>query len=263
MATSRPAAQAAFVLHHWAWSETSLILDLLTRESGRVTAVAKGAKRPYSQQRSVLLPFQRIAVSLGRQKADDSSDVFTLRSAEYLGGAPMLPPARLFSGFYLNELMMKLLGKQDAHPRLFDDYADTLCALAQPDDHGAEVVLRAFELRLLQETGVLPELDRSTAAQQPLDPSASYGLSPESGLMVASEADESSMPAVDCLALQAALMANDPTQLRAACVPVLPALKRQLRPLLHYHLGSSHLRTRQAMVEVHRLLDVDTMHAPS
>ena len=257
---TRPAPQAAYVLHRWSWSETSLILDLLTREMGRVTVVAKGAKRPYSQQRSVLLPFQRIAVTLGRQKGDDASDVFTLRGAEYSGGAPMLPPSRLFAGFYLNELMMKLLAKHDAHRQLFDDYADTLSALAQVDDQADEAVLRAFELRLLQETGVLPELDRCTATQLPLNPAGQYGLRAESGLMP-SDDHEGSIPAADCLALQAALQANDAPRLRAACASVLPALKRQLRPLLHYHLGSSHLRTRQAMVEVHRLLDVDTLYA--
>ena len=257
---TRHTSQSAFVLHHWAWSETSLILDLLTRDAGRVTAVAKGAKRPYSQQRSVLLPFQRILVSFGRQKSDDASEVFTLRAAEFAGGAPTLPAARLFSGFYLNELLMKLVAKQDAHPQLFDDYADTLSAMAQADDDGCEAALRAFELRLLRETGVLPELDRHTATQQPLNPAAGYGLRPESGL-VESTVDESSIPAVDCLALHAALLANDMTSLRAACAAALPALKRQLRPLLHYHLGSAHLRTRQAMVEVHRLLDVQPMHA--
>ena len=76
-----PAMLQSFVLHRYDWSESSLILDLFTREQGRVAAVAKGAKRPYSQLRSVLLPFQRIAITLGRAKADEGSDILTLRAA--------------------------------------------------------------------------------------------------------------------------------------------------------------------------------------
>src|SRR5829696_5596903 len=104
-----PSTLSAYVLHRYDWSETSLILDLFTREQGRLAVVAKGAKRPYSQLRSVLLPFQRIHVGLGRvPRADASADepaneVQNLRSAEWAGGAAMLTGAALFSGFYLNE----------------------------------------------------------------------------------------------------------------------------------------------------------------
>lgn len=243
--------QPAYVLHHWDWSETSLILDLFTREQGRVAAVAKGAKRPYSQLRAVLLPFQRIQVLLGKPKADEASDILTLRSAEYGGSAATLPPAQLFSGFYLNELLMKLLARQDSHALLFDAYADTLQALAVAQD---EVPLRAFELMLLRETGVLPELSLATLTQADVQPDQGYALRPEAGLVVA-VANEPSLSGDACLALQAALDANAMHALREACGGVLPALRPQLRSLLHYHLGSPQLRTRAAMLEVRRLLD--------
>ena len=106
MRTSRSAAPlTAYVLHRYDWSESSVILDLLTREQGRLSVAAKGAKRPYSQLRSVLLPFQKIHVTLGRVPksalADThASDVQTLRSAEWAGGAAMLTGTALFSGFY-------------------------------------------------------------------------------------------------------------------------------------------------------------------
>ena len=131
MASSRSAPQAAFVLHQWDWSETSLILDLFTRDQGRLAAVAKGAKRPYSQLRPVLMPFQRLLVLTTRPKADDNADILLLRSAEYAGAGAALPPGRLFPGFYLNELLMKLLARGDPHPALFDAYADALLALHQ------------------------------------------------------------------------------------------------------------------------------------
>ncbi len=246
--------QSAYVLHQWAWSETSVILDLFTREQGRVAAVAKGAKRPYSQLRSVLLPFQRIAVTLGRAKADEGSDILTLRAAEFAGGAPSLPSDRLFSGFYLNELLMKLLARQDAHPRLFDAYAETLLTLATRDSGGDEATLRAFELMLLRETGVLPELHCNTLTQEALRPDRGYALRAEAGLVVAA-ADEPALSAAQCLALQTALDAHHAEALRTATAAALGALKLQLRAMLAYHLGSPPLRTRHAMLEVRRLLD--------
>ena len=132
---ARSTALAAYVLHRYDWSESSLILDLFTREQGRIAVAAKGAKRPFSQLRGVLLPFQRLQVSLGRQPAgDDAREVQTLRGADWAGGPPMLTGAALFSGFYLNELLMKLLARHDPHAALFDAYAGTVAALAGGDD---------------------------------------------------------------------------------------------------------------------------------
>ena len=243
--------QAAFVLHQWDWSETSLILDLFTREQGRLAAVAKGAKRPYSQLRPVLMPFQRLQVQLGRAKADEASDILTLRSADYAGAGLVLPPAQLMSGFYLNELLLKMLARNDPHERLFDAYADTLQALAAGDE---EAALRAFELQLLREAGLLPELDRGTLSQQRVADEGRYQLRAEAGLVAAGD-DGPALAGNACRALQAALDAHDAAALRQAARPVLPALKLQLRGLLHYHLGSPAMRTRQLMLDVRRLLD--------
>jgi len=239
------------VLHQWDWSETSLILDLFTREQGRVAAVAKGAKRPYSQLRPVLMPFQRLLVLTTRPKADEHADILLLRSAEYAGAGAALPPSRLFPGFYLNELLMKLLARGDPHPALFDAYADALQALAVAPD---EAPLRAFELLLLRETGVLPELSRTTTTQEVVQPARHYRLSGDSGLVVAAE-EAAHLPGSLCLALQAALDADDRPALRRACQGGLPVLRVQLRALLHYHLGAPALRTRQLMLDVRRLLD--------
>jgi DNA repair protein RecO (recombination protein O) len=251
---SRSSTQLGFVLHQWDWSETSLILDLFTREQGRVAVVAKGAKRPYSQMRAVLLPFQRLTVGLGRPRSDEgSSDILNLRSAEYAGAGAVLPSAQLFAGFYLNELLMKLLARHDPHPMLFDVYAGTLAAMAGGEPE-AEAALRAFELLLLRETGVLPELGHDTATQEPVRPADRYALRPEAGLAGATT-DEPALDGGQCLALQAALDANDLVALRSAAMPALGPLKSQLRALLHYHLGSPQLRSRSTLREVRRLLD--------
>lgn len=248
------AVQPAFVLHRYDWSETSLILDLFTREQGRVAVAAKGAKRPYSQLRSVLLPFQRLQVGLTRPKDGETVDVLTLRSAEWGGGLPMLSGAALFSGFYLNELLMKLLGRDDPHPRLFDAYAATLPAVAGGGDD-EQAALRAFELVLLREIGVLPELSVGTADGQPLQAEASYLVRGDAGVWRAQGGAEGGLRGETLSAIERALQHDDLVALRAACARELGPLKLQLRALLHYHLGSPHLRSRQVMLDVQRLVD--------
>ena len=100
MTTRKAAAPlSAFVLHSWDWSETSLIVELFSRERGRIVVAAKGAKRPYSQLRPVLIPFQQLLVQLGRAPADESNEVHLLRTAERAGGPPMPGGAALFAGF--------------------------------------------------------------------------------------------------------------------------------------------------------------------
>ena len=259
MATARrvSAPLDAYVLHRYDWSETSLILDLFTRGKGRVTVAAKGAKRPYSQLRSVLLPFQRIAATIGRQAEDAQSDVVTLRSAEWAGldATPILPPARLFAGFYLNELLMKLLARGDAHPGLFDAYAATLRSLASADDFGEQIGLRAFELALLKVIGLLPELDRVTATQHRVEAGAPYQLHGDRGVVDADPALPSArLPGAALLEIDAALRADNFGALHVACAMHLDLLKPVLRALVHYHLGSPSLRTRDVMRDARQLI---------
>ncbi|CAN5565897.1 DNA repair protein RecO [soil metagenome] len=254
-----PSVLSAYVLHHYDWSESSLILDLFTREQGRLTVVAKGAKRPYSQLRPILLPFQRVNVSLvkARSKGDglaadaSISDVQTLRTAEWSGGAPMFGGAALFSGFYLNELLMKLLARHDPHQRLWDIYAETLPFLAAPGDEAVTASLRAFEIVLLQEIGLLPDLSLVTLTQQPVIEDRRYCLIPEAGV-AGTRAGESELRGEVLIGLQAALEHGSLAALQHATTRALPELKMALRGLLHYHLGSPVLRTRQVMQQMHK-----------
>jgi DNA repair protein RecO (recombination protein O) len=255
--TARRGASAplqAYVLHHYDWSESSLILDLFTRERGRLAVAAKGAKRPYSQLHSVLLPFQRLHVSLGRASDEQSTEVQTLRSVEWAGGMPMPSGSALFPGFYLNELMLKLLARQDPHPALFDAYAQTLPALVGADESQVQAVLRAFELTLLREIGVLPELGCVTLTLQAVRADGCYSLLPESGVADLA-GNAAALNGAQLIALQAALQHGSQDALREACAGVLPALRGALRALLDYHLGSPTLRTRQVMADVRKLLD--------
>ena len=259
MATARrvTAPLDAYVLHRYDWSETSLILDLFTRGKGRIAVAAKGAKRPYSQLRSVLLPFQRIAATIGKQAEDAQADVVTLRGAEWAGvdATPVLPPARLFAGFYLNELLMKLLARGDAHSALFDAYAATLRSLAVSDEFAEQIGLRAFELVLLKAIGLLPELDRVTATQRALEPDALYQLHGDRGVVDADpQLPAAPLPGADLLEIDAALRDDNLGALHVACATRLDRLKPVLRALVHYHLGSPMLRTRDVMRDARQLI---------
>ena len=243
----------AYVLHQHDWSETSLIVELFTRAQGRVVVAAKGAKRPTSNFRAVLLPFQPILAQLGKAPADAAAEIFNLRSAEWAGGQPLLGAPAMFSGFYANELLLKLLARQDPHPVLFDAYADTLTALGDGEDEAP--ALRAFELVLLRELGWLPELNSATLTATALQPEGRYSLQADIGLVP----QRDGLAGSTWQALEAALAHQGQTgsiaALRAACSPVAAALLRPLRSLLHYHLGPMPLRTREVWRGVQRLVD--------
>jgi DNA repair protein RecO (recombination protein O) len=251
-----PATLQSFVLHRYDWSESSLILDLFTREQGRLAVAARGVKRPHSQLRSALLPFQRLHVTLARARAHPDEvappEVQTLRGAEWAGGAAMLTGAALFAGFHCNELLMKLLARHDPHPRLFDAYAQTLPALALRDDAGVQAALRAFEFVLLKEIGVLPDLSLLTSTQRAVGERDRLRLLPEAGVAEARPGDAGLAGSV-LIGLQAALDHGSVAALRQACSVALPELKTASRALLHYHLGTPVMRTRQVVIDLQAL----------
>ena len=247
-------ALAAYVLHRYDWSESSVILDLFTREQGRIAVAAKGAKRPFSQLRSVLLPFQRLSVALGRQPpGDETREVHTLRGAEWAGGHPMLTGAALFSGFYLNELLMKLLARHDPHGALFDTYAATVAALSAADETQTQAALRAFEIVLLKEIGLLPDLAVETASRRAVVADRRYLVLADAGVVETDAEREATTSGATLIALQAALAAADLLALQQAAAGALAELRPLLRAQLHYHLGTSQLRTRQVMIEAQAL----------
>ncbi|MCQ8895936.1 DNA repair protein RecO [Limnobacter humi] len=159
-------SDTAFVLHAVPYKETSLIVELFCRESGRLPVVAKGAKRPHSGLRAVLVSFQPIHVRFSGR-----SEVKTLMAAEWAGGLLAPTDKALFSAYYLNELLMQGLGREDAHPALFDSYAQALAALAVGED--MTQVVRRFEIELLQALGYGLTLDHD-ADGQPIRPDALY-----------------------------------------------------------------------------------------
>jgi len=246
----RISQEPGYLLHHYDWSESSLILEVFTRHHGRVALVARGAKRPTSNFRPVLLPLQGLRLSFG-----DAAEIRNLKAAEWGGGLVMPTGAALLAGYYLNELLMRLLARDDPHERLFDAYADVVRVLASSPGSDWPWALRAFELLLLREIGVLPSLAMQTSNLAALQDESLYLLTTEAGLRAA-QASESGLAitGVQWKALQAALDAAEPLPaLARAALPVLPALKTQLRALLHQHCGVAELQTRKLLRELHDL----------
>lgn len=251
MVARRITEEPAYVLHRYDWSESSLILEVLTRHHGRVALVARGAKKPSSGFRPILLPLQPLRVAFG-----GDTEIRTLKGAEWVGGHVMPTGDALLSGYYVNELLIRLLARDDPHPALFDAYAAVVSVLASEHGEALQPALRAFELLLLRETGVLPVLDMETPTLAPLRPDMRYRLQPEGGLLGATgaEGERASLLAAQWLALQHAL--DDPAPFAAlvpVCAPLMAALKPQLRALLHYHCGVTTLRTRQMMMDLQSL----------
>jgi DNA repair protein RecO (recombination protein O) len=178
--------------------------------------------------------------------------VQTLRGAEWAGGVPAAGGAALFSGFYCNELLMKLLARNDPHERLFDTYAETLPALGNADDVDVQAALRAFELVLLREIGLLPDLSRVTATQAAVRDDDRLSLLGEHGVAEPPFGDGGIAGAV-LIRVQAALDHGSLPALRQACGDALPQLRGLLRGLLAYHLGAPTLRTRQVMLSLQNL----------
>ena len=246
MATHRISDEPAYVLHRYDWSESSLILEVFTRNHGRIALVAKGAKKPSSNFRPILLPLQPLHLAYG-----GDTEIRTLKGAEWMGGHVMPTGDALMSGYYLNELLLNLLARDDPYPRLFDVYANVVQVIASEHGEALQAALRTFELLLLRDIGLLPLLDAQTMTFGALDVGARYSLVPEGGLRQTNESDRASLSGAQWLDLQSALTDSAPftTTLRA-CAGVMSELKPQLRNLLNYHCGVKTLRTRQVMIDL-------------
>jgi DNA repair protein RecO (recombination protein O) len=253
MPVRRFSNEPAFVLHRYDWSESSLILEVFTRHHGRTALVAKGAKKPSSNFRPVLLPLQPLHLTW-TQSDTGTGDIHTLKGAEWVGGHIMPTGDALLSGTYLNELLLRLLARDDPHTHLFDSYGAVVRVLASEHGEALEPVLRGFELLLLREIGLLPALDTQTLTGSGLVLEARYALVAEGGLRAAALGERANLSGARWLQLHDALQASASfAELLRACAPVASELKPQLRTLLQYHCGSPLLRTRQFMMDMQSL----------
>ncbi len=240
-AAGRHEAEPAFVLHTYPFRETSLIVEAFSRNCGRVGLVAKGARRPKSSLRGVLLAFQPLLLSWSGK-----AELRTLTRAEWQGGQPPLPGLALVCGFYLNELLLRLLARDDPHERLFDCYRQALLDLARAPQPAA--VLRRFELRLLAELGYGLLLEREAEGGAPVRPDADYAYVPERGPvpLAGSGGAETTVELRGKTLLDMARDDySDPVTLAQG--------KALMRFVLNHHLGGGPLHTRQLLRDLKEL----------
>lgn len=235
---SRTDAQPAFILHQYPYRETSRLLDVFSRDHGRIMLVARGAQRPGSQLRAVLLGFQPVLVSWF-----GTGEVKTLHSADWQGGIPQLAGLPLLCGFYLNELLQRMLPRDDPHPLLFAAYFEAVQSLARlADPNGIEPVLRNFERQLLQETGYGVNWS-ATDTGEPVSAQSQYSFLPGQGIVPA----RGDWPRYDGSALLA-FAAGD-----LSAEKTLAQSKLLMRQALTAILGDEPLHTRKLLIDLQKL----------
>jgi DNA repair protein RecO (recombination protein O) len=225
----------AFVLHRRDYGDTSLLVDVLARGLGRFPAIAKGARRGRSPTSALLQPFQPLWLgAVGR------GEVRTLTRVEAAGRPFALLGRALPCGLYLNELLVRLLARNDPHDALFAFYHAALSEMGSGED--LDRTLRQFELRLLGELGYAPPLDLDAYGGLSMDPGRTYVIDPGHPPRLAEEGDsETPVSGATLLALARGAPLN-PVQRREA--------RTLLRRLLQPHLGSKPLKSRQLFRKV-------------
>ena len=236
---NRRDAQPAFVLHTYPFRETSLIVETFTRNFGRVGLVARGARRPKSALRGLMMAFQPLLLSWAGK-----SELRTLHKAEWQGGVPQLHGLGLMCGFYLNELLLKFLAREDPHEALYSVYQDAVVRLAHEPEPAA--ILRRFEKALLKELGYELMLDREADTGTPVDADKHYTYIVERGPLAIgpqtdAQLDISGQTLID--------LNNDdfgnPTTLAQS--------KTLMRFLVNHYLGNQELHTRQLLREMQQI----------
>ncbi|HVE50359.1 MAG TPA: DNA repair protein RecO [Casimicrobiaceae bacterium] len=236
--------QPAYVLHAYAYKETSLIVEAFVREFGRVGLVAKGAKRPRSEMRGLLQAFQPLALSWG-----GTTELKTLVKAEWRGGMARPAGRALMSAFYLNELVLKLLAREDPHPRLWDEYENALALLSHDASASAQATtLRNFELRLLTELGYALPLDLE-AGGGAIDPTTRYHYAFDKGAHRVAAEPGARWPIVRGATLIALAQSRYPDTETAA------EAKRLMREILDHYLESRRIESRRIAADLAALDD--------
>jgi DNA repair protein RecO (recombination protein O) len=236
-ATRRVQQQPAYVLHHRPFRDTSQLLDVISREHGKVTLVARGSRSAKSRLRGILRPFQALRLSWFLR-----SDLGTLTGAE-IDAAPLpLDGDALLSAYYVNELVLHFLHRHDPQPEIFDAYAQTIAALARSDRIAAN--LRVFEMELLRLLGYALNLDYEAHRQEPVEEQRFYEYRVEQGPVSVSRSEGPMIFSGARLRGIAESGFDDPDVLRDA--------GRLLREVIRHHLDGKELKSRKVLLDLHR-----------
>jgi len=230
--------QPIYILHTRPYRETSLLLEAFSRDYGRIALVARGARRPHSVLHGLLMAFQPLEVAWSGK-----GEVLTMMRAEWQGGQPLLSGLPLFCGYYLNELLLRLLPREDAHPRLFVHYAKILLSLGHsPLDRVSEADLRSFERALLSELGYGLTLE-SDVEGHPIAPDTRYRYEIERGSIPLPDgaSGDFTFQGQTLLDMSQDDYSRSSTRLEA---------KQLMRRLLSYYLNGMELETRKWVREL-------------
>ncbi len=238
VSTHRQDNQAVYVLHTYPFKETSLVVELFARDFGRVATTAKGARRPRSAMRGMLQAFQPLLATWSGKL-----ELKTLHSLEWHDGLLLLQGEALMCGFYLNELLLRLLPREDPHETLFEYYADTLKTLAS--GQGLATTLRRFELKFLQELGYAIPLHIDANAEPVLE-SLSYRYEAEHGAFKLTGSLGRDENGVQLAGKTLIDMSND----NYSDTQTQQQSKQLMRYLLAYYLGDKPLHTRQLLIDL-------------
>jgi len=227
--------EAGFILHTYSFKETSVVAEVFTRGHGRVALIARGARRPASALRGLMQPFTPLLLSwFGK------SELKTLHAAEWQGGLIAPQGRALMCGFYLNELLLRLLARSDAHELLYDRYVDTLDQLAG-EGGDFERILRRFEKNLLADIGYGATFDVEADSGAPIDPAGRYVFQPERGALRAVGQPGCPVSGQTLIDLAADRFEQPATLVEA---------KALMRSLINHTLGAKPLYTRQLLREL-------------
>jgi len=227
--------QPAFILHHRPFRDTSQILDVLSRDHGKLALVARGSRGAKSRLRVVLRPFMPLAMSWVQR-----SDLGTLTGADVHGAPLRLSGDALLSGFYVNELLLHFLHRHDPQPEIFDIYESAIQALAAAGD--VAPCLRRFEVELLRQLGYALNLDHEAGSRDPLQPKLHYEYRFEQGPVRVSRSEGPLVFDGGQLAAIAEQRFDEPDILRAA--------NRLLREVIGFHLDGKELKSRKVLVDI-------------
>jgi len=229
--------QVVYVLHTYPFKETSLVVELFSKEFGRIAAVAKGARRPHSAMRGMLQSFQMLSGAWSGK-----NELKTLHNLDWSAGLTLIKGEALMCGFYMNELLLRLLPREDAHENLFEYYANTMQTLTNGADFAT--TLRRFELKLLQEMGYAVPLRQD-----------------ENGLDIVAENTyryEAEYGACELKATKNGVQLSGKTLLNMANDDYAESLtqsqsKQLMRYLLAHYLCDKPLHTRQLLIDLQGL----------
>ncbi len=227
--------EAAFVLHHRPFRDSSQILDVLSREHGKLALVARGSRGARSKLKGVLRPFLPLKMSWVQR-----SDMGTLTGAESAGEPLSLGGDALMAGYYVNELLIHFLHRHDPQPEIFDLYARALRELRGGIDIAA--ALRRFEIVFLELIGYALNLRFEAGSDQPVRPAQHYEYRVEQGPVPVNRSDGLMVFRGEQLTSVATQSFDDADTLRAA--------NRLLRQVLAFHLGGKELKTRKVQAEL-------------